>query len=103
MDARRVEEAGLNSWPARQQMLFDGWIARFADSYTKRANSVTPLYPPLLPAESKVAFFEDLYERQQLPMVFRLPSFVPDSLKLDELLAGLDYRKIDLTLVLGTD
>ena len=39
---RRLEEVAMNAWPALQQMLFDGWIVRFAQGYTKRANSVHP-------------------------------------------------------------
>lgn len=103
MFERRIEEASLNSWPAYQQLLFDGWILRFARGYTKRANSVTPLYSSSLPAAEKIAQCERLYAGQQLPAIFRLPSFSAESLELDRLLAQRGYRSLDRTLVWFTD
>lgn len=99
---RRIEEASLNSWPALQQMLFDGWIIRFAGGYTKRANSVTPMYPSEISLQEKIAFCEKLYQDQHLPTIFRLPSFSADTLALNDLLAQRDYRFADKTLVLST-
>jgi GNAT superfamily N-acetyltransferase len=99
MFERRIEEAGLNSWPALQHLLFDGWLVRFAQGYTKRANSVTPLYPSLLPAEEKIAWCEHLYQKNRLPTIFRLLSFSEESQHLDQVLAQRDYRALDRTLV----
>jgi GNAT superfamily N-acetyltransferase len=99
---RRIEEAALNSWPALQQVLFDGWIIRFANGYTKRANSVTPVYPSHLPAREKIAFCEQRYRKLHQPTIFRLPSFSDDAQVLDDLLGQRDYRFADLTLVLST-
>src|ERR1700730_7737001 len=102
MFEKRIEEAGLNSWPALQQLLFDGWLLRFAQGYTKRANSVTPLYPSLLPAEEKIARCEHLYKENQLPAIFRLLSFSGESQQLDQLLAQRGYSVLDRTLVWST-
>lgn len=99
MFERRIEEAGLNSWPALQQILFDGWLLRFAQGYTKRANSVTPIYPSLLPAEEKITRCEYLYKENQLPTIFRLLSFSAESQHLDQLLAQRGYSILDRTLV----
>lgn len=99
MFERRIEEAGLNSWPALQQFLFDGWLVRFARGYTKRANSVTPLYSSLLPEEEKIAWCEHIYKENQLPAIFRLLSFSAESQHLDQLLARRGYAALDRTLV----
>ncbi len=73
---RRLEETAMNAWPALQQMLYDGWILRFGAGYTRRANSVNPLYEStLLDLDEKIAHCEALYAAQNLPCAFRLTSF----------------------------
>ena len=52
--AKRVEEAALNAWPALQQILYDGWILRFSQGYTKRANSVNPIFQSSIDLETKI-------------------------------------------------
>ena len=102
MHLQRIEEASLNAWPALHQLLCDGWIIRFAKGYTKRANSVTPLYHGTDDLAAKVMFCERLYASSCLPTVFRLPSFcVPAGL--DALLEARGYRQIDETLVYARD
>lgn len=96
---RRLEELALNAWPAERQLLLDGWLLRSAGGYTKRANSVTPLYEAALDPGRKIAACERFYARQSLPCTFRLPSFGPPAL--DGLLARRGYRKLDRTLVLA--
>lgn len=102
MYARQIEEAALNSWPALQQILFDGWVIRFADGYTKRANSVTPVYSSFLPVSEKIPFCERLYQEKRLPMIFRLPSCFPHVQELDAFLVQKGYNFLEHTLVLST-
>jgi len=99
---RRIEEVSLNSWPALQQLLFDGWVLRFARGYTKRANSVNPVYDSTLDIRGKVETCEAIYAGRGLPTVFRLTSFSVLS-DLDDLLAARGYQKVDPTLVLFLD
>jgi len=96
---KRIEEASLNAWPALQQILFDGWILRFAKGYTKRANSVNPLYASTLDIHEKVDICEELYSDKGLPTVFRLTPFSspPD---IDQILESRGYRNTDTTFVL---
>ncbi len=95
---RHVEEASLNAWPALSTYLFDGWLARFANGYTKRANSVTPLYPGVMDLDAKIEACEKLYRNQGLPPIFRLPAFVDDG-EVDGRLAARGYQRIDTTSV----
>lgn len=99
--AQQVEEAALNAWPALRQIVYDGWLLRSADGYTKRANSVTPLHASQIDLGEKIKFCEQTYAHQQLPCIFRLLSFAAPPL--DELLAQRGYTLHDPTLVLCRD
>ena len=95
---RRIEEASLNAWPALQQVLFDGWILRFSRGYTKRANSVNPLFASNMDADAKVDACEELYAERGLPTVFRLTPFSCPS-ELERILEARGYGLVDPTSV----
>jgi ribosomal protein S18 acetylase RimI-like enzyme len=94
-----LEELSLNGWPSLQTVLYDGWLLRFADGYTKRSNSVSAIYRggDDSDLERKIAFCEKMYEARGIRTVFKVTPFVPALL--DEKLERLGYAKIDHTLV----
>jgi N-acetylglutamate synthase len=89
---RLVEELTLNAWPSLQTVLYDGWLMRFADGYTRRANSVNPLYPSSLPLAEKAARCEEMYARRGLNTVYKLTSAAQPS-ELDPFLERCGYRR----------
>jgi GNAT superfamily N-acetyltransferase len=97
---RQIEEVSLNAWPALNSLLYDGWVLRFARGYTKRANSVTPLYRGELDVDTKIDFCIEQYRHQGLRPIFRLAQ-VNRIADLETRLAARGYEKIDVTSVQG--
>ena len=89
---RTLEELTLNAWPALQSMLYDGWLLRFSGGYTRRSNSINPLYPSTLPVAEKIEFCQDVYHAHSLPVVFKLTSHSQPA-GLDEILVQQGYRR----------
>jgi N-acetylglutamate synthase len=97
-DIRLLEEITLNAWPALQTMLMDGWVVRFANGYTKRANCVNPLYASTEPLKRKIDSCERLYFTRGLKSVFKItPAGLPA--ELDAVLAGAGYSREARTIV----
>lgn len=97
-----IEELSLNAWASLQTMLYDGWVIRFANGYTKRANSVNPIYSSNIDIEEKLEFCENLYREKNLPTVFKLtPAVHPHDL--DNRLDKQGYQKDSPTSVQTVD
>jgi N-acetylglutamate synthase len=86
-----IEELSLNAWPSLQAVLLDGWVLRFANGYTRRANSVVPLYPARRDPLEKVILCEGFYRERGLPVIFKLAGRA-QATALDGLLAAHGYR-----------
>ena len=71
-DSRCIEELTLNAWPPLETLLFDGWILSFSDGYTRRANSIHPLYPSTLDLFEKIATCESVYSEHGRETTFKV-------------------------------
>lgn len=89
---KRIEELSINAWPSRQTIVYDGWILRFGGGYTRRANSISPLYESRLGFTEKTGYCERLYNSTGLNTVFKLTDKgSPEGL--DEFLSVQGYRE----------
>jgi GNAT superfamily N-acetyltransferase len=93
-----IEELSLSAWPALQTEVYDGWLLRFAEGYTKRSNSVNPLYASTIALEEKVEHCERTYRGRGLPTIFKLLDTEAHK-GIDEKLATKGYERLDETSV----
>lgn len=85
-----IEELSLNAWPSLQTLWVDGWVLRFANGYTKHANSINPLYVSTNGVEAQIEFCEEIYRRNNLPVVFKMTAAAQPE-NLDALLDARGY------------
>lgn len=94
----KFEELSMNAWPSLQTNLYDGWVLRFANGYTKRANSVNPIYESTLDFNEKIEYCEKAFFSKGLPVVYKLTEqSCPKGL--DKILEDRGYDKVDETSV----
>ncbi len=92
MPVRLIEELSMSALPSLQTVYDDGWVLRFAEGHTRRANSVNALYPSTQPLAEKIAWCEALYRSRGLNTVFKLtPAALPENL--DSVLAECGYNE----------
>jgi ribosomal protein S18 acetylase RimI-like enzyme len=99
---RTLEELSMNAWPAFHTLLLDGWVLRFAEGYTRRANSVAPLYPSRWDLQDKISACEAHYRARGLPVIFKLTAESQPP-ELDRALAARGYRSEAHTAVQALD
>jgi ribosomal protein S18 acetylase RimI-like enzyme len=76
-EIRRLQERLLNAWPAHHYYFLNGWILRFTNGVTARANSVFPLYytGDVDTIDQDIKFVEKAYNSYNLPAIFTIPEF----------------------------
>lgn len=95
---QRIEELSMNALPAIQTQIFDGWILRFSNGYTKRANSINPIYFSSENLKSKIKNSEQMYRERNLPVIYKMtPNVCPKDL--DNALEKSGYIPDSLTSV----
>ena len=96
---KKFQEIFLNSWPAKDYYFINGWILRFNDGITDRANSVIPLSYWGTDVNNDIDEVERIYEKVDL-----IPSFMmfdyckPKNLK--SLLIEREYSLVSPTKVM---
>lgn len=97
-----LEEYSLRAWPALETETYDGWLLRFANGYTRRANTAQPLYGSTLDLDTKIAYCEAFYQQRGLPCGFKLtPAAYPPELDVE--LARRGYTRQADTRVMTVD
>jgi N-acetylglutamate synthase len=92
---RGLEERLINAWPALQTILIEDWVLRFADGYSKRANSASALRPgaALTPAVEKA--LRMLYGRKGLEEIVRITPLCDENC--EKRLADAGFKDADPT------
>jgi ribosomal protein S18 acetylase RimI-like enzyme len=104
MDTAVLEAYTLRAWAALETELYDGWVLRAANGYTRRSNSINPIYPGALNLENKITYCEQWFISRGLTPCFKLTDAAKPPV-LDTLLnqrgyvyeSGASVMTIDLT------
>jgi GNAT superfamily N-acetyltransferase len=100
---KKIEEYSLNAWPALQNFVYDGWLLRFANGYTKRSNSISPIYDSNeLNIQEKIKCCENIYTDVGLDTIFKVTPFVNPG-NIDSILEGLCYDIVEPSSVQTVD
>ncbi len=102
LSVSQIEGATLTAWPALRQAQDGLWLWRYAQGYTKRANSIHCLDPSDGGyAELRLMRLAELSKRHRIPPVFRVtPLTAPEIV---EVLDGLLWEEFEPSLVMAME
>lgn len=101
-EIRNFQEYLINSWPAKHYYFLNGWILRFTEGVTSRANSVFPIRytGTQMSIDNDLELVEKAYKAHGLKAVFTIPDFhEPKNLR--EKLLNRGYQAYNHTSALG--
>ena len=93
-----LEAIGLEAWPPRDRIDFDGWVLCESGGFTRRTNSVHPLAAGRLPLGDKINYCEAFYAERGARTVFKLTDDAEPP-ALDDVLEERGYRRSEATRV----
>lgn len=93
-----LESRLLNAWPSFDYQLYDGWILRLANGYSKRANSATPFTPGAKLDDALIDHMIEQFLIANVRPTFRLPGLEAEGV--DDLLRARGFEAIEPTFVL---
>ncbi|MHA1943569.1 MAG: GNAT family N-acetyltransferase [Candidatus Thorarchaeota archaeon] len=67
-----LEQVAAKAWVAQEAESLGGWLLRANDGVTRRANSVLPLGPPVLPLDESIEKVIDFYKERKLVPRFQM-------------------------------
>jgi ribosomal protein S18 acetylase RimI-like enzyme len=99
---RIIQETLLNSWPAKEYFFLNGWVLRFTDGVTSRANSVLPLnyYGNKKTVDGDIDIVENAYKNYGIPSIFTMHDYhQPKYLR--KKLISKGYQEVSPTTTMG--
>ena len=101
--ARQIEPLAVESWPARETLVLNGWLLRFSDGYSSRCNSVSTLdFDDDL--ERAVEAVEVAYRSRGLPPQFQIsPASRPGGLERALVARGYRHKPATVLMVARAD
>ncbi len=96
-----LESRLVNAWPCFETELCEGWLLRFAEGYSKRANSATPIVPGATLDADLIRHIASCFEARGIAPCFRLTGTEDPGCNAE--LAAFGYELHDPSLVMVAD
>ncbi len=96
-----LEELSFRTLPALDEERYDGWVLRWSNGGSRRANSVNMLRPSTYPLPEKIAHCEQWFARRGASATFRLTKLADPALDAELASRGCAYS--GATLVMTAD
>lgn len=93
-----LESRLVNAWPSFEYQVYDGWILRLANGYSKRANSATPFLPDASLDDALIDHMIARFVEANVRPTFRLNGL--EGADADEHLRMRGFKEIEPTHVL---